>query len=68
MDKFKNTFGFEPSKQHSLMTPDYKPELDTADLCNYYQKLQYWKFIGEMQWAVYLGQIDIMYATVILFR
>ena len=29
MENFKNTFGFEDSKQHVVMTPEYNPELDT---------------------------------------
>ena len=28
--------------------------------------MQYCKCISEMQWAVYLGHIDIMYATVVI--
>ena len=30
IEKFNNTFNFDPSKQHSAMTPDYKTELDTT--------------------------------------
>ena len=40
MENFKNTFGFEPSKQHSAMPPDYKTELDTTDLCTDTEKGQ----------------------------
>ena len=32
MENFKSTFGFEPSKQHSEMPPDYKPELYTTEI------------------------------------
>ena len=57
---FNNTFGFEPSKQHSDMPSDYKPELDTTDPCNNDDKDQYWKFIGEIKWSVSLGRINII--------
>ena len=63
MDNFKKKFGSEPSNQHGAMPPDYNPELDTTELCTDTEKSQYWKFIGETQWADTLGLIDIMYAT-----
>ena len=68
MDNFKNTFGFDPSKQHSTMPTDYEPKLYTTDLFTDTDKAQYWKYIGEMQWSVVLYQIDIMYATVVVLR
>ena len=68
MDNFKNTFGFEPSKKHAAMTPDFKPELETTELCNNTEKAQYWKCISEMQWAVALGRKDMMYANIVLSR
>ena len=48
------------------MNPDYKPKIDTTDLCSYSKKAQYWKRISEMQWAISLGWIDIIYATIVL--
>ena len=68
MDNFKNNFGFEPSNQHAAMQPDCKPEIDTTEICTDTEKAQYWKWIGEIQWAVVLGQIDIMYATIVFSR
>ena len=68
MEKFNNTFGFDPSKQPAAIPPDYKPDIDTTNLCNDSEKVQYWKFIGEMQWAVDLGRIDIMHDAVSLSR
>ena len=41
MDNFNNTFGFEPSNQHSAMYPDYKPDLDTTELCTDTKKAKY---------------------------
>ena len=42
MDKFKNTFGFDPSNQHAAMPPEYNPELETTELCTDTEKAQYW--------------------------
>ena len=33
MDNFKNPFGFDTSKQHAAILPDYKPEFYTTGLC-----------------------------------
>ena len=66
MATFKNTFVFEPSKQHVVTPPDYKPEIDITDLCNNAEKDQYWKYISDMKWGVALGCIDIMYANIVL--
>ena len=68
MDNFNNTFGFEPSKQHSTMPPHYKRDIDTTDLFDDADKAQYWKCIGDMKWDVELGQINIMYATIVLYQ
>ena len=59
MDNFNDTFVFEPYKQHDVMHPDYKPELDNTGLCTDTEKAQFWKYIGEMQWSVALGWIYI---------
>ena len=66
IDNFKNTFDFDPSKKHAAMPPAYKPELDTNGLFTDTEKAQYRQYIGDMQWAVGLGQIDIMYDTFVL--
>ena len=42
MDNFNNNFGFDTSKKHNAIPPDYKPDLYTADVCNDYKKAQYW--------------------------
>ena len=41
MDNFDNTFGFETSRERVAMTPEYKPEFDTLDLCNNADNNQY---------------------------
>ena len=66
MDNFNKTFGFEPSKKYATMHPYYKPDLDTNELCTDTEKAQYCKWIGEVQWFIYLGHIDIMYDTIVL--
>ena len=66
MYNFKNTLGFETSKKHAEMSPDYNPELDTTELWTDTEKVKYWKYISDMKWYIDLGRIYIMYATVFL--
>ena len=68
MGNFKNTLGFYLSKQHTAMYPNYKPQLDTTQLWTATEKVQHWQWIGEVKWAVALGQKYIMYDTVVLSR
>ena len=39
---------------------------DDSPLCNEEDKRKYWQMIGELQWAVSLGRIDIMNAVISL--
>ena len=68
MENFNKTFGFEPSKHHYAMPPEYKPELYTTELFTDTEKAQYWQCISEIQWAVALYQINIMCDTVVVSR
>ena len=68
MENFKNTYVFDPPKQHSAMPPEYKTEIDTTELCNDAKKAQYWQCIGETKWAVALVRIDVMYAIFVISR
>ena len=68
MENFNNTFGFDLSKQHSGMPPNYKPGMDTTGLCKDAKKYKYWQFIGEIQWSITLGRINIIYDAVFLSR
>ena len=66
MNKFRNTLGFEPSKQKAATSPYYKPEIEITNLYNDAKKYQYCQCIFNMQWDTAIGSIDIMYATVVL--
>ena len=68
MDNFNINFGFIPSKQHTDMPPNYKPDIDITDLYNDADKARYCQCIGDMQWDLSLGRINIMYATDVLSR
>ena len=68
MDNSKNTFGFESYKQHSAMPPNYKPDIDISDICNDANKSQYWQCIVVMKWSVALGRINIICATVVIYK
>ena len=49
---------------HTPSDPSHHPELDTTPLCDPAEIKNYWEIIGELKWAVSLGRIDIMCATV----
>ena len=66
INNFRNTFEFDPSKQHCDMPTNYKPELEITYLCNDDEKAQYWKCFGEMQCDAALGRIYIMYLAIVL--
>ena len=66
MDNLKNSFDFDPSKQNSVMSPNYNSDIDITDLLNDAKKAQHCKCVGEIQWALALGRIDIIYAIVVL--
>ena len=66
--QLQEQFFFGPPKQHATMPPEYKTEIDTTELCNEDDKAQYQKCIGEMQWAIYLGWIYKIYATVAIYQ
>ena len=68
MENFNKTFGFEPSKHHYAMPPEYKPELYTTEFFTHTEKLQYLQCKGEIKWAIALDQIDIIYANGVVSR
>ena len=49
---------------HAALDPSNHPELDSTDFCDAEEIKLYWSMIGELQWAVALGRIDIMCAVV----
>lgn len=70
MENYQNTFGVPVNHRNcrAPIRPDDHPELDNSPLCSKIEKRQYWQCIGELQWAVVLGRIDILYATIIMAR
>ena len=67
---YENTFGEPVPKRevHAPLTPNDHPELDDSSLLDMEEKKIYWTMIGELQWAVALGRIDIICATVTMAR
>ena len=67
---YENTFGEPVPKRevHAPLTPNDHPELDDSPLLDREEKKIYWTMIGELQWAVALGRIDIICATVTMAR
>ena len=48
MENFNKCFGFEPSKQHARIPPDYKTEIDTTVSYKDAEKEQYWQCIVDI--------------------
>ena len=66
--KYEKMFG-EPigkSQIHAPLEPGDHPELDESRLCDDKEQRQYMSMVGDMQWAVALGCMDISVATVAL--
>jgi hypothetical protein len=68
--KYEKMFGEPVPKQevHAPLEPGDHPELDESPLCNDAQILQYQSMIGDFQWALSLGRMDIYCATVTLSK
>lgn len=64
IEKMKETyfqlFGEQPHFKKSPMEPNAHPELDNSEFCNDVGTKIYHSLIGDVQWAVSLGRIDIM--------
>ena len=44
----------------------YRPELNSTDLCNESQTKAYQQLLGMMKWLIELWQMNILYKTTIL--
>eukprot|EP00957_Ditylum_brightwellii_P102079 7780865-Ditylum_brightwellii.AAC.1 len=51
------------NKVHTILEPGDHPEIDDSALLDMKDIKKYWQMIGEMQWAVALGQVDIIAVT-----
>eukprot|EP00957_Ditylum_brightwellii_P080765 6142731-Ditylum_brightwellii.AAC.1 len=53
---------------HAPLEPGDHPKIDNSPLLYMEDIKKYWQMIGEMEWAVALGWIDIIAATVTMAR
>eukprot|EP00957_Ditylum_brightwellii_P025722 1946684-Ditylum_brightwellii.AAC.1 len=70
MASYEQLFG-EPVPKlevHAQLEPGDHPEIDDSPLLGFEDIKKYWQMIGEMQWAVSLGQTDIIAATMTMAR
>eukprot|EP00957_Ditylum_brightwellii_P146832 11178062-Ditylum_brightwellii.AAC.1 len=67
---YEQLFGESVPKRevHAQLEPGDHPETDDSPLLHIDDIKKYWQRIGEMQWAVTLGWIDIIAATVTMAR
>ena len=64
---YEQLFGEMPSKKvFTPLDPKDHPEMDTSAFLDKTGMQLYWKLLGMLQWAVTLGRIDIMCATMTL--
>jgi Reverse transcriptase (RNA-dependent DNA polymerase) len=70
MANYGQMFGEPVSKRevHAPLEPGDHPELDDSELLDTSGVKIYWQMICEMQWAVALGRIDLISATVAMAR
>eukprot|EP00957_Ditylum_brightwellii_P177618 13529128-Ditylum_brightwellii.AAC.1 len=67
---YEQLFGEPKPKRevHAPLEPGDHPDIDDSPLLDMEDIKKYWQMIGEMQWAVTLGQIDIIAATKTMTR
>jgi hypothetical protein len=63
---YEQLFGESPKKVFTPLDPKDHPEMDTTAFLDKTGMHLYWKLLGMLQWAVTLGRIDIMCATMTL--
>jgi len=70
MSNYEQIFKEQVPKReiHAALEPGDHPEVDESPLLDQEGIKIYWQLIGEMQWAVALGRIDIMNGTITMSR
>ena len=65
---YENKFGSKPYPYSSPLEKGEHPELDTTDLVDEDGIKLYRAMIGQLQWLVSLGRIDVFTATMSMSR
>ena len=68
MDWYESTFGEKAKTASSPLEKGDHPELDNSDLVDEVGISQYQAMIGQLQWLVSLGRIDVFTATMSMAR
>ena len=63
LDAYQRTFGCNPKPYTSPMSPGDHPELDNSALLNSGGIVTYQSLIGQIQWAVTIGRMDVHHAV-----
>ena len=66
MEYYERTFNQKPKFATSPLEPGDHPELDDSPLLDGPQTTVYMSLIGQLQWLITLGRLDVMQATVSL--
>ena len=62
MDTYKLFFGKEPKHADSPLVGEDHPELDDSELCDEEGMSIYQTLIGQVQWIISLGRVDVFVA------
>jgi hypothetical protein len=65
---YENTYGTKPTNCVSPLEKGDHPELDTSDLTDEVGIKQYQSMIGQLQWLVALGRMDVFISTMTMSR
>ena len=68
LENYEQTYGEKPKEVWQPLPSGDHPEIDTSDLLPPSGISQYQSLIGELQWAITLGQFDLLPAMVSLAR
>ena len=68
LESYERMFKEKPRKSRPPLEGGDHPELDTSELCDEHQTKQFQTLIGQLQWLISLGRIDIAVHVMSLSR
>ena len=70
LENYKTMLGEDApeSETHAPSEPGDHPELDDSSLSDKQGTAHHWQMMGELQWAVALGRMDLCFPTVAMAR
>ena len=68
IESYERMFSTKPKKVRTCQEAGDHAKLDQSDFCNEEEIMQYQTLIGQLQWLISLGRLDIAVHTISLSR